>query len=642
MKTNYEESTMNSVNMASSHLDFGFELVRADLLQLSLNSSLCNYAAGVYHTDPQKENEVFLKTREDLINKTGSNKFIQSIYVVTNDRIKSIYSDENKSVGVLTEWINSQEIKSIPDKGIATFGSHQELDKLMGVDSNQYALSFVGKLNNKSAYVVINIHPSEIEESLTSLALGEGSMKAFVTSDNKQIIISEQKDGKSNSIIFANQKFYQESLASESHNGMDYVTYNGDNYLYLYSKSDSSQSMICVLVPSALIIKEANSIKLVTILSIIIGCILLSIIAFLTCISIGVGINKITKRLHLFAKGDLTVTIPSVSYKEFSILSQNIMTMVMNTKQLIEKVKMIVDKVSQSSNQVSGVSVSIQRYTENISSAIAEIDLGVVSQAEDIQSCLKQMDRLSEMIVNISEVVCNGVNSADTTKKMIEKGIKTVQVLTSQSNLATEVTRKVIKNVKELEVQSQRIADFVKVIDDIAEQTNLLSLNATIEAARVGNVGSGFAVVAEEIRKLADGSKVAATEIEGIISQIQSMTAHTSENAVITGDIVEHQAQIVSDTIQVFDQINVSTDDLIHNLQIIDHNISDLNEDRAATLEGLENISAFSEETVASVTVVNQTITEQLEIAKELELQSKGLEERMSELDDAIQVFKLT
>ena len=192
-----------------------------------------------------------------------------------------------------------------------------------------------------------------------------------------------------------------------------------------------------------------------------------------------------------------------------------------------------------------------------------------------------------------------------------------------------------------LEVKSMSIEKFVGVINDIASQTSLLSLNASIEAARAGEAGRGFAVVAEEIRKLADGSMSAAGEIQRVVLGIKEQTEGTVASTVKAQSVIEEQANIVAKTKEAFDNMNDSVEALLEKLKDVAMNVTDMNNSREVTLNAIESISAVSEETAASSSVVNDTVLSQKNSAQTLEAAAKDLEQRTEELKEALSFFKI-
>ena len=205
-----------------------------------------------------------------------------------------------------------------------------------------------------------------------------------------------------------------------------------------------------------------------------------------------------------------------------------------------------------------------------------------------------------------------------------------------------EITSKVKDDVRLLETSSTEIKKFVAIIADIAEQTNLLSLNASIEAARAGEAGRGFSVVAEEIRKLADGSRQAAEEINKVVEIIEKQTGDTVETAKKAEKIVEKQAETVGATKEAFHKIYCATEEVIESVDNVKVKVKGMNKERAGTLEAISSISAVSEETAASSSNVFSIAESQKETVPLLTRASDELKIKMEKLKQAVSVFKTT
>jgi len=196
-------------------------------------------------------------------------------------------------------------------------------------------------------------------------------------------------------------------------------------------------------------------------------------------------------------------------------------------------------------------------------------------------------------------------------------------------------------NINVLESKSKSISNIITTINKIAKETNLLALNASIEAARAGNAGSGFMVVAEEIKKLADQSVDSVREVEKIITDIQQQTKDTVKIVMEAEDVVKEQEEAVSQTEEAFASLNRQVENLIDNVGMIFDSVKVIEDARKGTLASIENISAVSEETAAASLSVGENTNSQLEAISNLELLSKELDENARALGKAVEKFTI-
>ena len=162
----------------------------------------------------------------------------------------------------------------------------------------------------------------------------------------------------------------------------------------------------------------------------------------------------------------------------------------------------------------------------------------------------------------------------------------------------------------------------------------------SIEAARAGEAGRGFSVVAEEIRKLADGSHQAADEINKLVATIETQTKDTVGIAMKAEKTVGEQAQTVAAIKEAFRQIYQATEEVIVNITDVENKVKGMDKERAGTLEAISSISAVSQETAASSSNLFAIAQGQKDIVGSLMQASEELKADTEELKQAISVFK--
>ena len=645
MISNYELATQNTIDTQMDYLDFGFSLIRGDVAQLKLDLELQCLVGGTYKNDQAKASTVKNQTNANITVKKTLNQFINNIYIVPKSE-QEVISTTKKSTangfqefGYYEEWSKTEEGKAINSSQITGWISqHSEMDKLTEYDSEEYILSYMTPFPNKAAVLVVDINKEKVKETLSSLDTTDGAIIAFITAEGKEIVVKEEEN--TTEITFFEQEFYQNSLLSEELSGVQYVTYNGQEYLYIYRSSEETGATLVYLVPKEKVTASASAIRGVTIVLVSIACVVAVITGLGISLNITRSMDSIIKRLKKVAEGDLTVHMKTKGSSEFAMLNRHIANMIENTRKLIVEVNEIVDVVNLSAEDVEGVSGQLEQSSNGILEALEEIDIGVSQQANDAQDCLLQMDNLSQTIEEVTDKIGNTATTSETTKEIVLKSISTMEVLSNQTKDTIEVTSKVKEDVKILEASSSEIKKFVAIIADIAEQTNLLSLNASIEAARAGEAGRGFSVVAEEIRKLADGSHKAADEINKVVEIIEKQTNETVGTAMKAEKIVEEQAETVNATKEAFQKIYHATEEVISCVDDVKVKVKGMDKERAGTLEAISSISAVSEETAASSSNVFSIAESQKETVSLLTKASDELKTNMEELKLAVSVFK--
>jgi methyl-accepting chemotaxis protein len=255
-----------------------------------------------------------------------------------------------------------------------------------------------------------------------------------------------------------------------------------------------------------------------------------------------VPVKEASEVLSQMATGDLTVRVRGDYQGDHRLM-----------KESVNKLGESLDRALQEVSEAVGATASA---SSQISSSTEEMAAGAQEQMSQTGEVAGAVEEMTKTIVENSRNAGLAAETARQAKGAAEQGGQVVGETVEGMKRIAEVVNKSAETVKELGRSSDQIGEIISVIDDIADQTNLLALNAAIEAARAGEQGRGFAVVADEVRKLAERTTKATKEIAGMIKKIQGDTAGAVES-------MEEGTGEVSKGIQMADRAGKSLEEIV-------------------------------------------------------------------------------
>jgi methyl-accepting chemotaxis protein len=358
------------------------------------------------------------------------------------------------------------------------------------------------------------------------------------------------------------------------------------------------------------------------------------------------GITKplriLVKDLEEMANGNLTRNhIPVNSKDEIGQISHSFVLLQRNFEELLGGIQQSSNELNSSANQLMHSSQVISKETVQIEKLVNYTAQTSETMSIGASESVAAVEETSNGIQQIAQATQDLHSGALTLTKSANTGVEVVEEAKNQMEFIYHSTETIATLTEALINQSEQISFITQAITDIADQTNLLALNAAIEAARAGEQGKGFAVVADEVRKLAEQSKQSANQIVDLTTNIQI----DSKNV---GQAVIESLDYAKQGVAVIDRAGMSFNSISDNIYAMSERVEQI----AATAQ---QIAASSEEVAAAITEISYGTSkttenvneiaaatlEQGDVVKQIEALSTRLDQQAKELQDSMQRFTL-
>lgn len=310
-------------------------------------------------------------------------------------------------------------------------------------------------------------------------------------------------------------------------------------------------------------------------------------------------LTRILKVLESLTEGDMTQRIENRHNNEFSRVSGHINTLADSLHNILVKLNDASENLAstastneQTSSQAQGQLNSQREQTANVATAMTEMSHSVQEVAQSAQGSLEMVQRVE--------------TASDQGRNVMNSNISTINQLETRLNES-------VSAVSELQRMSGQIGSILDVIRNIAEQTNLLALNAAIEAARAGEQGRGFAVVADEVRVLASKTTQSTTEIEAMISNLQSSSQSASQviqSCMSDMEMSVEQASKANSSMEEIQALIIEISQMSTHISQAAAEQSETSADIARSIEDINSIADQSYHAMSSIAQTSESLTQ--------------------------------
>jgi len=430
------------------------------------------------------------------------------------------------------------------------------------------------------------------------------------------------------------------NYAKATETSIEFFKITSDMFTSLDNVVSSTSNMAKVNYDSAQSSYNGSYIRIIVIT--ILGLLIAIALGLIIAIGISRQIKKVVTVADALLENDLSKTVDLDNKSEIGNLAKALNKAITNLRTLIKEISESATDISATSEELSATTEEISAKMDIVNESVRQVSLG----AEQLSATTEEVNATTESIAaNVADVT-ERANEGNKNAKQIELKAKKVKESADKNFIETNKLYLERQEIILRSITDGKVVSEVKIMADeignIAEQTNLLALNAAIEAARAGEQGKGFAVVADEVRNLAEQSATTVKRIQEVTEKVQQAFLNLSKNA---GDILNFIDTKVTPDYKSFVDVGKQYGDDAVGFNDFSSDIGDsmdiVNKTIAEIKNAIENVSATAEESVASSEEILASVNESVMAIGEISKASQNQAILAEKLNIMVQKFKL-
>lgn len=527
----------------------------------------------------------------------------------------------------------------------ASSNAYNVTDPYVDQNTNQTLVSLIAPIKNGGTFVgavCADIGLDILSEKANELKYRGVGFATFMDAAGNIIATSDPnlKNIKNLQEVMDTPEHFNEVLNVDEGNFV--CKFGNDESVFGWATIPSTKWIVGIIIPYDSVFGVLSHIKML--FAVITIICLVVITAF--CMKISNAITEPVLQLENHAKqlaqGNLKLqNIPVGGTDEIGSLTNAFNTMSNNLRKLIQKMLTTAEQLAAASEQLTASSTQSANTSVQVAETVAEVGGDITKQMQDIEGAKKSIEVVSGDIQIVADKAVRVASTSESTAKAAQTGEELMQEAIAKMNSIEKSVLASAEVVERLGESSKQIGQIVEAISEIADQTNLLALNAAIEAARAGEHGRGFAVVSEEVRKLATASQESAEQIRDRISSIQKSTEEAVESMKGgTQDVVAGTEAIREVGVQ-FKEIMRMVDGIKDEIKGINQSVKTVSVGAAEILDATTSIDQASQATNKRTQSISSATETQSASNEEIAAAAQSLSNLAADMQTAIGQFKV-
>jgi methyl-accepting chemotaxis protein len=639
IKDEVSQASSQAIVQAADKLDFLFMQYESISKQLAVDTELKRNLEEINKPGigTSQKNSLEEAVRRELSSITGADSRLLGVRLVKKNLVEvdsykssgiiGIRSDENIEANIKQILDAKGQIVWFPTSKKGFFQLYAEPTITMG--------RLLRNMNQPEAeYILLfEIKQKALVDILSNLKIGESGQVAVLTDNNR---IVHAKDTK----LIESESFIQINADGEKNGSFTTDDESGEEQLVVYNRLGTTKWTMLGYAPLNDFVKGTNQLLYVTTIVIIIAMLFALLIGYYVLRNVGKPLAKLCTLMEEGERGNLQVRTNFKSQDEIGRLGFSFNQMMQQIGMLVEQTHRSAQEVLETADELTHVSKSTSITAGEIAHASNEIASGTASLAAEAENENLLAERMVDKIHEVAAANHAMKEATNRVQRVSGQGTEYMNQLVEKTEKIVGMNRIIVRDAEELMNSTSSIQKILELMSSMTQQTNILSINASIEAARAGAAGRGFMVVANEIRKLADGSKHSIQTVAAITDEILRGIEHTTTSLNEVSPVMDEQMESVMEASNIFGSVKEQMNEFLQEIDKSSVFVKELIDAQQLLSVSITSISAVVEETSASTEEVASMSSQQYIVSEKLVDLSKRLEEMSETFKQSLVKFK--